>query len=339
MKNKLISIAITMVIMLGMVGCGNNSKQKTDTSTAENSKELKKLTLVLDYTPNTNHTGIYVAKELGYLKDEGIDLDIVQPPEDGASLLVASGEAQVGIDYQDTIAAAYAQETPLPVTNIAALVQHNTSGIVSLKGNGMDRPKGLEGKKYATWGLQVEQAMIKNVVEKDGGDFSKVKLVPSSTSNIFTVLGKDIDAVWIFYGWDGIAAKVKNIDVDYFAFKDINPVFDYYTPTIIANNDFLKNDPETAKAFLRAVKKGYEYSIENPKEAAKILLKVNPELDKNLVIASQEYLNNEYISDAKKWGYIDSTRWNNFYDWLFENKLIDVKIANDFGFTNEFLPE
>ncbi|EGY80006.1 ABC transporter substrate-binding protein [Peptoniphilus indolicus] len=321
-------VSLMLIMMLVLVGCGK--KQQGD---------LKKLTFVLDYTPNTNHTGIYVAKELGYLAEEGIELDIVQPPADGAPVLVASGKAQLGVDYQDTIAAAYAQDEPLPVTNVAALVQHNTSGIVSLKGNGMDRPKGMEGKKYATWGMDVEQAMIKNVVEKDGGDFSKVKLVPLNYSDIFTGLGNDIDAVWIFYGWDGIAAKVKNVDVDYFAFKDINPVFDYYTPTIIANNEFLKEDPETVKAFLRAIKKGYEYSIENPKEAAEILLKDNPELDKDMVIASQEYLKDEYISDAKKWGYFDSARWNNFYAWLFENGLIEKEIPADFGYSNEYLPD
>ncbi|MBL7574559.1 ABC-type nitrate/sulfonate/bicarbonate transport system, substrate-binding protein [Peptoniphilus asaccharolyticus DSM 20463] len=323
-------IGLILIGMMLLVGCGEKQESKDGT---------KELTLVLDYTPNTNHTGIYVAKELGYFAEEGIELNIVQPPQDGAPVLVASGKAQVGIDYQDTIAAAYAQDEPLPVTNIAALVQHNTSGIVSLKGNGMDRPKGMEGKKYATWGMEVEQAMIKNVVEKDGGDFSKVQLVPSNYSDIFTGLGNDIDAVWIFYGWDGIAAQVKNVAVDYFAFKDINPVFDYYTPTIIANNEFLKEDPETAKAFLRALKKGYEYSIENPKEAAEILLKDNPELDSALVMASQEYLKDEYISEAKRWGEFDSTRWNNFYAWLFENGLIEKEIPADFGFSNEYLPE
>ncbi|WP_455256827.1 ABC transporter substrate-binding protein [Peptoniphilus asaccharolyticus] len=323
-------IGLILIGMMLLVGCGEKQESKDGT---------KELTLVLDYTPNTNHTGIYVAKELGYFAEEGIELNIVQPPQDGAPVLVASGKAQVGIDYQDTIAAAYAQDEPLPVTNIAALVQHNTSGIVSLKGNGMDRPKGMEGKKYATWGMEVEQAMIKNVVEKDGGDFSKVQLAPSNYSDIFTGLGNDIDAVWIFYGWDGIAAQVKNVAVDYFAFKDINPVFDYYTPTIIANNEFLKEDPETAKAFLRALKKGYEYSIENPKEAAEILLKDNPELDSAIVMASQEYLKDEYISEAKRWGEFDSTRWNNFYAWLFENGLIEKEIPADFGFSNEYLPE
>lgn len=335
MKKKIVSILLLCTLLLTSCSPADKKAEKT----APEQKDLKKLTLVLDYTPNTNHTGIYVAKEKGYFAEEGIELSIQQPPVDGAASLVASGKAQFGIDYQDTIASSYAQKNPLPVTNIAALVQHNTSGIISLKGKGIDKPKGLEGKKYATWGLDIEQSIIKNVVEKDGGDFSKVQLIPSSTSDVFTALNGEVDAVWIFYGWDGIAAKLKKVDVDYFAFKDINPVFDYYTPTIIANNEFLKQDAETTKAFLRAVKKGYEFSIENPEAAADILVKSNPELDRNLIVESQKYLNNEYISDAKKWGYIDSNRWNTFYEWLFENKLIEQSIPKDFGFTNDYLPE
>jgi len=227
----------------------------------------------------------------------------------------------------------------LPVTNIAALVQHNTSGIISLKGNGIDRPKGMEGKKYATWGMDVEQSIIKNVVETDGGDFSKVELIPSNFSDIITGLQNDIDAVWIFYGWDGIAAKVKGLDFDYFAFKDINDTFDYYTPTLIGNDKFIEENPEITKAFLRATKKGYEFAIENPEEAGKILVKANPELDEKIIIESQNYLKDEYIADAEKWGYIDSARWNKFYTWLYENKLMDREIPKDYGFTNEYLPE
>ena len=342
-------LGIFLLTMLILTGCGNNNKENSmenqsstinqSSNEAKENNDLENLTFVLDYTPNTNHTGIYVAKKLGYFKEEGINLDIVQPPEDGAPVLVASGKAQLGVDYQDTIASAYSREDPLPVTNIAALVQHNTSGIVSLKGNGIDRPKGLEGKRYATWGLDVEQAIIKNVVETDGGDFSKVKLVPSNFTDVFTGLSNDIDAVWIYYGWDGVAAEVKGVDIDYFAFKDINPVFDYYTPTLIANNDFIKKEPETVKAFLRAVKKGYEYAIENPEKAADILLEENPELDRDIVVKSQEYLKDQYIADAQKWGYIDSNRWNKFYAWLFENGLIEKEIPEDFGFTNEYLPE
>ncbi len=330
MKKKYMSILLVLVLLLS--ACGQDKK-------TEDKKDLTKLTLVLDYTPNTNHTGIYVAQEKGFYEEEGLELEIVQPPEDGSPALVASGNAEFGVSYQDTIAPAYSRENPLPVTNIAALVQHNTSGIISLKGNGIDRPKGMEGKKYATWGMDVEQSIIKNVVETDGGDFSKVELIPSNFSDIITGLQNDIDAVWIFYGWDGIAAKVKGLDFDYFAFKDINDTFDYYTPTLIGNDKFMEENPEITKAFLRATKKGYEFAIENPEEAGKILVKANPELDEKIIIESQNYLKDEYIADAEKWGYIDSARWNKFYTWLYENKLMDREIPKDYGFTNEYLPE
>lgn len=340
MKKRIFALLMAFVLLLA--ACGNKTEKTTDTdkkSETNEKKETKKITFVLDYTPNTNHTGIYVADELGYFKEEGLELEIVQPPEDGAESLVAAGKAQFGVSYQDTIAGAYAQEDPIPVTHIAALVQHNTSGIITLKDKNVNSPKDLEGLSYATWGIPVEQAIMKNVVETDGGDFSKVQLKPSNFTDVFTGLETDIDAVWIFYAWDGIAAKIKNIETNYFAFKDINDTFDYYTPTLITSNKLIEEDPETVKAFLRAAKKGYEFSIEKPEEAAKILVQRNPELDQKLVVESQKYLAKEYIADAKKWGEIDPARWNKFYKWLFDNKLIEKEIPADFGFSNEYLPE
>ena len=144
-------------------------------------KEKKeKVTFVLDWTPNTNHTGLYVAKEKGYFDELGLEVEIVQPSEDSASMLVASGKAQFGISAQDSLAANYASKEPLPITSVAAVLQHNTSGIMSRKGEGLDRPKGLEETTYATWDSPVEQAMIKNVMERDGGDFAKVNLIPNN---------------------------------------------------------------------------------------------------------------------------------------------------------------
>ncbi|MDO5301247.1 MAG: ABC transporter substrate-binding protein [Tissierellia bacterium] len=330
-------LPLLLLSLLFLAACGKEEAASGDAAQGEG--ELMPITLVLDYTPNTNHTGLYVALDKGYYEEEGLELSIIQPPEDGAPALVASGKAQLGVDYQDTIAAGYAQENPLPVTNIAALLQHNTSGIISLAGGGMDRPKGLEGKRYATWGIETEQAILKNVVETDGGDFTKVELVPSNITDVFTGLQTDIDAVWIFEGWDGVAAELKGIDTDYFAFKDINPVFDYYTPTLIANNDFMEENPQVIEAFLRATKRGYEDAIADPKAAAQVLLAAAPELDPALVEASQEYLKDEYIADAPRWGEIDPARWNAFYSWLYEEGLITKEIPEDFGFTNEFLPE
>ena len=298
----------------------------------------KKLKLVLDWTPNTNHTGLYVAMDKGYYKDAGIELEIVQPPEDGAEVLVASGKADFGISFQDTMAGALSKNSPLPIKAVAAITQHNTSGIMSRKGDGITTPKGLEGKKYATWDLPIEKAILKNVVEKDGGDFAKVELIPSTVTDEVSALStKQIDAVWVYYGWAGISAKEKGFDFDYFAFKDINPTFDYYTPVLITNDDMIKNDSDTVKKFLEATKKGYEFAAGNPQDAAEILLKYAPEIDSKLANASQEYLSTCYIDKDIPWGYIDSERWKNFYRWINDNNLLEHRIDEGAGLDNEFI--
>ena len=325
MKNKLIILFCILALIATMTACGK--------------KDEAKITIVLDWTPNTNHTGLYVAQEKGYFEELGLEVEIVQPPEDGAASLVASGKAQFGIDFQDYIAPAFATDDPLPVTAVAALLQHNTSGIISLKGNGMDTPKGMSNKVYATWDLPVEKAIIKSVVEADGGDYDSIQMIPSTVTDVVTALNTDVDAVWVYYAWDGIATKVKGVETDFFAFKDINPVLDYYSPILIANNAYLENNKEEAKAFLEAVAKGYEYAIHNPEEAANILIEANPELDEDLVQESQKWISGQYKAEVNKWGYIDQGRWDAFYAWLFEEGLIEQEIPRGFGFTNDYLPE
>jgi NMT1/THI5 domain protein len=209
---------------------------------------------------------------------------------------------------------------------------------MSRKGDGITTPKGLEGKKYATWDLPIEKAILKNVVEKDGGDFSKVELIPSTVTDEVSALStKQIDAVWVYYGWAGISAKEKGFDFDYFAFKDINPTFDYYTPVLITNDDMIKNNSDTVKKFLEATKKGYEFAAGNPQDAAEILLKYAPEIDSKLANASQEYLSTCYIDKDIPWGYIDSERWRNFYRWINENNLLEHRIDEGAGLDNEFI--
>ena len=203
----------------------------------------------------------------------------------------------------------------------------------------MDRPKGLEGKKYATWDLPVEKATIKDVMEADGGDFDKVELIPSTVTDEVTALRtKSVDAIWIFYAWAGVKTELEGLETDYFAFADLDPVFDFYTPVIIANNTFLAEEPETARAFLDAVSRGYEFAIEHHREAGEILCKAAPELDPDLVKASQEYLADKYQADAPQWGYIDQERWDAYYAWLNEKGLTETPIEAGTGCSNEYLP-
>lgn len=323
---KIVALLLCVTIIFCLSSCGKPAPET--------------ITIVLDWTPNTNHTGIFVAEANGYFEEKGLDVEIVQPPEGGAEALVASGKAQFGISFQDTLAPALTGESAIPVTAVAAVIQHNTSGIISRKGEGMDTPKGLEGKKYATWDLDVEKETIRDVMKADGGNFDLVELIPSTvTDEVSALRSKSVDAIWVFYGWAGIACQTAGLETDYFEFAEIDPVFDYYTPVIIGNNDWLNENPETAKAFLEALSKGYTYCTENPVQAADILMDAAPELQSNseLVYASQEYLAAEYISDASRWGEFDPERWASFYEWLNENNLLEEKIDPAHGFTNDLL--
>lgn len=335
---KFMAVMLSACMAFSLCACGNTATERNSDATAEKStKNSKKITMVLDWTPNTNHTGIYVAQEKGYFKEAGLDVSVIQPPDDGATDLVASGGAEFGIDFQDTLAAAFSSDSPLPVTAVAAILQHNTSGLISLKKKGIDSPGKLEGHSYATWDSPIEQAVLKNVVEKDGGDLSRVKLISTYVEDIVAALHADIESVWIYYGWDGVKCDMEGLSTNFLPFADMNPTFDYYSPVIIGNNDYMKKNPDTTKAFLSAVKKGYEYAAGNPSDAADILLKAVPELDEKLVQKSQEYLSKQYIADAAQWGEIDANRWNGFYQWLNENKLVDNALDENAGFTMDYL--
>lgn len=326
-------------MVLSISACGQSSKSATD------------ITMVLDWSPNTNHTGLYVALEKGYYEEAGLNVSIVQPQEDSASLMVASGRAQFGVDFQDYLTPAFSGENPLPITAVAAIIQHNTSGIISVKGNGITSPKGMENHNYATWDLEIEKAMLKYLVEKEGGDFSNVNLIPSTVTDVVSALqlsaGNDnsgtgvdnVDCVWIYYAWDGIATQIAELDTDFFFFKDYDAAMDYYSPVIVGNNAFLEGHPEEAKAFVQATKRGYEYAIEHPEEAAEILLKYAPELDRDLVMESQKWLSTQYRAEAECWGIIDGERWDAFYAWLYENGVIEEQIPSGYGYTNKFLEE
>ena len=326
-------MALAALMILSLAGCGGSGAQGQET------QDLEKITFVLDWTPNTNHTGLYVAQANGYYEEAGLEVEIVQPTEDGAALMVASGAADFGIACQDTMEPSIVGENALPIKAVAAILQHNTSGIISLKETGIDRPANMAGHNYATWQMPVEQAMIKSIVEQDGGSFEDVEMIPSTVYDVITGLNSGVDAIWVFYGWDGIATELKGIETNWLDFGKIDSVFDYYTPVIISNDTYLEEKGDLAKKFLEATAKGYEFAIENPEEAADILLAAAPELDEEIVKASQIWLADQYKAEVDRWGYIDPTRWDRFYQWLNDNNLSEAPIAPGTGFTNDYLPE
>lgn len=330
---KLIGLGIVASMVFSLSACTGGSTTEGDN---QGNGELKKVTFVLDWTPNTNHTGVYTAIENGYYKDAGLEVEIIQPPEGGSLSAVGTGNAQFGVDFQESLAIALSAENPIPVTAVAAIIDHNTSGLISLKEKGIDSFDKLEGKTYATWDAPSEKAIIKQVMTDAGADYSKLKMVPNPGSDSLSLMQTDVDAVWVYEGWDVMMADLAGLDYNYISFAGQSPVFDFYTPVIVANNDFLESDPETAKAFLSATAKGYEFAVKNPSEAADILVKQVPELSPELVQKSQQYLADQYTGEKESWGFIDESRWSAFYNWMFEQGLITKNLGSE-GFTNEYL--
>lgn len=321
---------LATALILG--GCGSTSEKKA-------SKDLEKVTVILDWTPNTNHTGIYAAKALGYYEEAGLDVEIIQPSDTSSLQLITANQGDFAITYQEDLTYARTADDPLNVKAIAAIIQHNTSGFTAPVSKGITSVKDFEGKTYGGYGGPSEDAILKAVMNKNGADYSKLNIVNVGTDDFFMATEKNIDFEWTFEGWTNISAKLKGIDVNFIKASDLDERLDYYTPIIAATEDTLNNKSEMTKKFMEATSRGYKYAMENPEEAANILLEAAPELDKDLVVESQKYLADKYQGDAAKWGEMKDSVWNNYTSFMMEYNLINNNMKAEEAYTNEFLPE
>ncbi len=303
--------------------------------TTSGAEDIKEVTVILDWVPNTNHTGIYAAKELGYYAQEGLRVEIIQPAEGGSPDLIAAGRGQFGISYQEQVTYARTALEKVPVVAVAAIISHNTSGFASPVDRGIKTPKDFEGKRYGGWGSPMEEA--KGLMKKYGADFTRIDMVNIGASDFFSSVARDVDFAWIYYGWTGIAAEVKDFAIDFMLLQDLDKNLDCYTPVIIASEKTIRENPELIRKFLNATRKGYLYAIDEPEEAANILLKYDTGLDGAIVAASQKYLAGQYTGVSDKWGYMENSIWETFSNWMYDNKLIPEKLDISGAYTNIFL--
>ncbi len=296
------------------------------------------VSLLLDWTPNTNHTGFYVALDKGWYAAEGLDLNLLTPGAGGSvEELVAAGKVDFGISFQEWVTNARASQIPL--VSVAALIQHNTSGFASLKSKNIQRPRDFAGHLYGGWGTPMENAILKQMMKADGADFSKLRQVTVGESDPLVLIQRgDIDLAWIYYGWEGIEAELRGIELNVVMMRDYSSVPDYYTPLIITNQAHLDKNPDLIRLFLRATGRGYAYAIAHPREAAEILVRRVPEIGPDLARASQTWLSPRYQEDAPRWGYQRGEVWQRFADWMFQNKLLDKKLDMSKAYTNAYLP-
>ncbi|MGK2966072.1 MAG: ABC transporter substrate-binding protein [Tepidiformaceae bacterium] len=301
---------------------------------------LRDVTLMLDFTPNTNHSGIYLAIENGWYEEEGLRVTIVEPAAAGVEPIVGQGDAEFGISYQEYLVPARVAE--VPIVSIAAILQHNDSSFMSLGDDGIEDASDLEGKRYGGFGGPLEIALIEKLVECEGGDPGSVEFTEMGTGDALVAMEDDrFDFVWEFEAWGVIRAReLLEKEVNTVRFRDyFDCIPDWYTPIIITSEAMIAEDPEVVEAFMAATARGYEEAIDDPQAGAAALSAAVPELDEELVELSAEYIAGVYVDDGRQWGQQDEEIWIGFVEFLVDAGLIEEAIDVEDAYTNAFLPD
>ena len=327
------AVAALFAALLLAAGCAGSP------AAARSPHALKTVTLVLDWTPNTNHSGIYLARAKGWYRQAGLDVKIVEPGEGGSLQPLAAGRADFAVSVAEELLPARAQG--LPVVSIAAILQHNTSSLMALTASGIRRPRDLAGRTYGGYGGQLERALVSALVRCDGGDPRRVKFVSVGNADYRAGLTRRFyDFVWVFDGWDKIRmAEIDHLGVStipFAAHTDCIP--DWYTPLLATNDRLLRTDPRTVRAFLAATARGYREAMGHPDLAAATLQRAAPELDHRLVGLSAAYLSPRYAADPARWGRQDLATWQHFADFLRRSGLLTKPVDVRTAYTDAYLP-
>lgn len=287
--------------------------------------------LSLDWTPNTNHTGFFVAQEKGFFKDLGLDLQISDPSEDDYQVTPAKkleiGQADIALAPTESVISYRTKSNPFLVKAIGAVLQTDASALTVLADKGMDRPADLDGKLYASYQARYEDHIIKQMIINDGGEGTIKISYPDKLGIWNTLVEGQADATWIFEPWEGAEAEHRGIDLKNFRLNDYGIPYGY-SPVLIASEDFIQSNREALESFMDASRKGFTFAVENPEEAAEILSQFVSEeqLQRIDLIQSQEMINPHYTSEGE-WGKMRRSRWEEFINWLKDHDLIspDVK--------------
>lgn len=289
---------------------------------------METVKVVLDWFPNTNHTGFYIALERGYFRDAGLEVRI-------------SGDVHGVLAADDTdlvlgpsISMLEKRSEGVGVTAIATITQRNDSGIVSLKEAGITSPRDLEGKRLTHWAPAWFHAVIGEAMRKDGGDYGAVDLVPMDVGDIVETLGTVADATWVYENWENQELFAAGKEINYIQLADFDPLFDFPSPCIGAVNAFLEERPDTARAMLEALERGYVVAAREPDASVLEVREHMPKVSDDLLIRSQRHLAAILLDDEGRWGRIAASRWDPMADFLVEKGLTSARYDDEF--TNEY---
>lgn len=307
--NRLFALLTVAVSVAALTACSRSSESET-------------IRFALDWTPNTNHTGLYVALEEGYFADAGLDVDVLPYNNTSPDTLVDSGNAEFGISTQSSTT--FAKAAGAQIVSVLAPLQHWATGIgVKDDRTDISGPKDLDGKVYAGFGDVGEQAGLRQVIRNDGGkgDYETVVL---GTSAYEAVYSGTADFTVSYLAWEGIEAEHSGTPMKYFAYTDYG-FPDAYAITISGNENWLDDNPEDAAKFVQALQRGYQLAADDPDRAAQDVIDANPGVftDEPLVFESQRMLADRYMIDgAGAVGEQNIDKWSEYSGFLYENGVL-----------------
>jgi NitT/TauT family transport system substrate-binding protein len=327
-------VLILAFAVMGLLWAAGGQEAGEDADAA--AMEPDQVTLMLDWVSNVNHVGIYVARDMGFFANHGLDVRIIEPGEVYATSAVVGGQADFGIDFQENITLLRADD--VPIVSIAAILQTNTSGFAVRPGEGIDGPADFEGLVYGTFNSPFEEPTLSTLVRCAGGSPESIKYVTAGTDLLAMLSAGLADIVWIYYGTQGFQAERVGVDIDYFPLNDYSECIpDYYTPVVIASERTLGEKPELTRRFLAALAKAHEYVVANPSEAARVLSAAVPELDSDELASSVPWLAQRMLM-GKPWGYQEYAVWEEYGEWMAQAGVLDGSFDPALAFTTEFLP-
>ncbi|ARO25930.1 myristoyl transferase [Rhizobium sp. S9] len=305
-----------------------------------------KVRIALDWTPNTNHIGIYVAKAKGFYAAAGLDVEILPFTDTSAGTLVSNGVADFGISSE--IEALTQRAGGGDVKMVYGIVQTETARLIFKGGrDDIKSPRDLDGKTYGGFGGTWESALVSAMIRNDGGK-GDVKTVTLGTSAYEALDNGSIDFTLEIYTWEGIAAELENRKISRFHYSDYG-IPDEQTTVIVSSDAYLSASREHARAFIQATRQGYVYSIDHPDEACDLLISGSNGalMNAELVKASQKALIEGHFlrSEAGVIGTLDPAKADAIGGFLIENEIlvdangVALKEKPDFStyYTNEFL--
>jgi putative hydroxymethylpyrimidine transport system substrate-binding protein len=301
------------------------------------SGEKEEVSLALDWFPNSNHAGIYLAMKNGYFEDENLEVN-VYTPSDPASILasVGAGRDDFGISYQPDLLQARSQG--VEAVSIAGIVQHPLNSIMTLQASGLETPADLRGKRIGYPGIPSNEGMLETMLNTAGVEMSEVELVDVSFNLVPSLIGGTVDAiVGAYWTHESILAELEGYPVNVIRMEEWG-VPDFYELVLVTNEETLAERENTVERFVRALSRGFEASIDDPDAALDALLElggdeVNEELESQGVLL----LVPMWGGDAPAFGWQESSRWVEFTNWMKERGLVEQNLDPQAAFTNEFI--